>query len=129
MKTAICDQLGIQAPIFAFTHCRDVVVEVSSRRLRRIRCGRFYRRAIKKELDWIDAQIGDKPYGVDIVIPNKYEGMDDIEPDEMLKHLEAMILQEHRDFAENLLSSHGVPAMPEDAEGPEGGLGLDRRNG
>ncbi|WP_231965037.1 hypothetical protein, partial [Mycobacterium sp. E3339] len=24
MHTAICDELGIEFPIFAFTHCRDV---------------------------------------------------------------------------------------------------------
>lgn len=29
MHTAICDELGIEFPIFAFTHCRDVVVAVS----------------------------------------------------------------------------------------------------
>ncbi len=123
MKTPICEKLGIEAPIFAFTHCRDVVVEVSKAGgLGVLGAVGFTAEQLKKELDWIDAHIGDKPYGVDIVIPNKYEGMDDIDPAEMLKNLEAMIPQEHRDFAENLLSSHGVPAMPEDTEGPEGGL-------
>ena len=29
MRTPICDELGIEFPIFAFTHCRDVVVAVS----------------------------------------------------------------------------------------------------
>ena len=29
MRTPICDDLGIEFPIFAFTHCRDVVVAVS----------------------------------------------------------------------------------------------------
>ena len=29
MKTDICKKLGIEYPIFAFTHCRDVVVAVS----------------------------------------------------------------------------------------------------
>ena len=29
MQTEICQKLGIDVPIFAFTHCRDVVVEVS----------------------------------------------------------------------------------------------------
>ncbi len=30
MHTALCDELGIEfPPIFAFTHCRDVVVAVS----------------------------------------------------------------------------------------------------
>jgi len=29
MRTPICDDLGIEFPIFAFTHCRDVVVAVA----------------------------------------------------------------------------------------------------
>ena len=29
MHTPICDELNIEFPIFAFTHCRDVVVAVS----------------------------------------------------------------------------------------------------
>jgi len=123
MKTKICEQLGIEAPIFAFTHCRDVVVEVSKAGgLGVLGAVGFTQEQLKQELDWIDAHIGDKPYGVDIVIPQKYEGMDDVSAEQMLANLEAMIPQEHRDFAENLLSSHGVPPMPDDAEGPEGGL-------
>ena len=29
VKNEICERLGIEHPIFAFTHCRDVVVAVS----------------------------------------------------------------------------------------------------
>ena len=29
MRTPICDRLGIELPIFAFSHCRDVVAAVS----------------------------------------------------------------------------------------------------
>ena len=29
MRTALTEMFNIEAPIFAFTHCRDVVVEVS----------------------------------------------------------------------------------------------------
>ena len=29
MRTELCDRLGIEFPIFAFTHCRDVVAAVS----------------------------------------------------------------------------------------------------
>ena len=77
MHTALCDELGIEFPIFAFTHCRDVVVAVS-------KAGGFgvlgavgyTPEQLEIELNWIDEHIGDHPYGVDIVIPNKYEGMD-----------------------------------------------------
>jgi NAD(P)H-dependent flavin oxidoreductase YrpB (nitropropane dioxygenase family) len=29
MKSPICDMLGIEFPLFAFSHCRDVVAAVS----------------------------------------------------------------------------------------------------
>jgi NAD(P)H-dependent flavin oxidoreductase YrpB (nitropropane dioxygenase family) len=122
MKTTICKQLGIDVPIFAFTHCRDVVVEVSKAGgLGVLGAVGFTAEQLKAELDWIDAHIGDKPYGVDIVIPQKYEGMGEESADDMLAKLEAMIPQAHRDFAEKLLHDHGVPPFP-DNSGPKGGL-------
>ena len=62
------------------------------------------------ELNWIDEHIGDHPYGVDIVIPNKYEGMDaDMSTEDLTKMLQDMVPQAHLDFARNLLIDHGVP--------------------
>jgi NAD(P)H-dependent flavin oxidoreductase YrpB (nitropropane dioxygenase family) len=122
MKTELCDKLGIEVPIFAFTHCRDVVVEVSKAGgLGVLGAVGFTVEQLREELDWIDEHIGDKPYAVDIVIPQKYEGMDEKDPDKLLESLESMVTQEHRDFAEKLLTDHGVPAMPDDG-GPKGGL-------
>ncbi len=44
------------------------------------------------ELNWIDEHIGDHNYGVDIVIPNKYEGMDaNLSADELAKMLQDMV--------------------------------------
>lgn len=54
--------------------------------------------------------IGDHTYGVDIAIPNKYEGMDsDLSADELTKTLQDMVPQKHVDFARKILSDHGVP--------------------
>src|SRR6476659_2989971 len=111
MRTPICNDLGIEYPIFAFTHCRDVVVAVS-------KAGGFgvlgavgyTPEQLEIELKWIDENIGDHTYGVDIVIPNKYEGMDsDLSADELTKTLQDMVPQEHVDFARKILSDHGVP--------------------
>ena len=30
MRTEVCKELGIEYPIFAFSHCRDVVAAVSN---------------------------------------------------------------------------------------------------
>jgi NAD(P)H-dependent flavin oxidoreductase YrpB (nitropropane dioxygenase family) len=77
VRTQICDDLGIEFPIFAFTHCRDVVVAVSKAGgFGVLGAVGFTPEQLEIELNWIDENIGDRPYGVDIVIPNKYEGMD-----------------------------------------------------
>ncbi|MBW2359267.1 MAG: nitronate monooxygenase [Deltaproteobacteria bacterium] len=122
MRSELCERLGIEVPIFAFTHCRDVVVAVSEAGgLGVLGAVGFTAEQLGRELDWIDAHIGGKPYAVDIVIPQRYEGMDETDPDKLRKRLESMIPAEHRKFAEELLSSHGVPPMPDEG-GPKGGL-------
>ena len=114
MRTPICDELGIEFPIFAFTHCRDVVVAVSKAGgFGVLGAVGFSPEQLEIELDWIDEHIGDHPYGVDIVIPNKYEGMNaDIPTDELTKMLQDMVPQAHLDFARKVLTDHGVP-LPE----------------
>ena len=111
MRTPICDELGIEFPIFAFTHCRDVVVAVSKAGgFGVLGAVGFSPEQLEIELNWIDEHIGDLPYGVDIVIPNKYEGMDaDMSTDDLTKMLQEMVPQAHLDFARKLLNDHGVP--------------------
>jgi NAD(P)H-dependent flavin oxidoreductase YrpB (nitropropane dioxygenase family) len=116
MRTAICDDFGVEFPIFAFTHCRDVVVAVS-------RAGGFgvlgavgfTPEQLEIELRWIDEHIGDRPYGVDTVIPSRYEGMDaGLAAEELTRMLQAMVPQQHLDFARKILADHGIP-VPDDA--------------
>jgi NAD(P)H-dependent flavin oxidoreductase YrpB (nitropropane dioxygenase family) len=65
---------------------------------------------LEVELSWIDENIGDRPYGVDIVIPNKYEGMDsDMSGEELAEMLRKLVPLEHLDFGRKLLADHGVP--------------------
>ena len=114
MSKALCDRLGIDYPIFAFTHCRDVVVAVSKAGgIGVLGAVGFSPAQLKEELDWIDEHIGDKNYGVDIVIPEKYEGMGDLNADEMEAQLWKMVPKEHMDFAQKLLADAGVPAWPD----------------
>lgn len=75
MRTEICDRLGIEFPIFAFTHCRDVAAAVSNAGgLGVLGAVGFTAEQLEVELTWLDEHVGDKPYGVDLVIPSKYEG-------------------------------------------------------
>ena len=115
MQTDLAKKLGIEFPIFAFTHCRDVVVAVSKAGgLGVLGAVGFTPEQLEVELDWIDEHIGDKPYGVDIVIPGKYEGMGATDADKLEADLKALIPQEHRDFVQKLLAEHDVPDIPEE---------------
>ena len=55
MHTELCDRLGIEFPIFAFTHCRDVVAAVSQAGgFGVLGVVGFSPEQIATELDWID---------------------------------------------------------------------------
>jgi len=117
MHTPICDELGIEFPIFAFTHCRDVVVAVSKAGgFGVLGAVGFTPEQLEIELNWIDDNIGDHPYGVDIVIPNKYEGMDtDMSGEELAEMLKKLVPSAHLDFAKKILADHGVPTADADS--------------
>jgi NAD(P)H-dependent flavin oxidoreductase YrpB (nitropropane dioxygenase family) len=115
MQTEVAKQLGIEFPIFAFTHCRDVVAAVSKAGgFGVLGAVGFSPEQLAIELDWIDEHVGDSPYGVDIVIPGKYEGMGELDPVKLEADLRAMIPQQHREFVEQILGDHGVPQLPEE---------------
>jgi NAD(P)H-dependent flavin oxidoreductase YrpB (nitropropane dioxygenase family) len=115
MKTPLCDRLGIEFPIFAFTHCRDVVAAVSNAGgFGVLGAVGFTPEQLEIELKWIDEHVGDKPYGVDIVIPGKYEGMGEMDPAKLEQELKKMIPLQHREFCAKILADHGVPELPSD---------------
>lgn len=117
MHTPVCEELNIEFPIFAFTHCRDVVVAVSKAGgFGVLGAVGFTPEQLEIELNWIDEHIGDHTYGVDIVIPNKYEGMDaNMSTEELTKMLQSLVPPQHLDFAKKLLSDHGVPVDDADS--------------
>ncbi|MEI8305096.1 MAG: nitronate monooxygenase family protein [Burkholderiales bacterium] len=106
MNSSLCRRLGISFPLFAFSHCRDVIAEVS-------RAGGFgvlgivghTPESVKIELDWLDARVGDAPYGVDLLVPGKLDAKEGgLSPAE----IEARIPPEHRRHVERILRDHGV---------------------
>ena len=70
MKSPICDILNIEFPLVAFTHCRDVVVEVSKAGgMGVLGAAGLTPKQLEIELAWIDEHIDGKPYGVDLIVP------------------------------------------------------------
>jgi len=115
MHTELCDRFGIEFPIFAFTHCRDVVAAVSQAGgFGVLGAVGFSPEQLEIELKWIDEHVGDKPYGVDLVIPGKYEGMGEMDPQKLEEQLRKMIPPQHREFVQKILADHGVPDLPPD---------------
>ncbi|MEN8182719.1 MAG: nitronate monooxygenase family protein [Myxococcota bacterium] len=113
MRTELCERLGIEFPIFAFTHCRDVAAAVSQAGgFGVLGAVGFSAEQLEIELRWIDEHVGDKPYGVDIVIPGKYEGQGELDAEKLEAKLRAAIPHGHREFAEKLLAAHDVPELP-----------------
>jgi NAD(P)H-dependent flavin oxidoreductase YrpB (nitropropane dioxygenase family) len=113
MRTELCDRLGLEFPIFAFSHCRDVVAAVcKAGGFGVLGAVGFPPEQLEIELKWIDAHVGDKTYGVDIVIPGKYEGMGEIDPKKLEEQLLAAIPPQHRAYADRILAEHGVPKLP-----------------
>ncbi len=69
MKSPVCDLLGIEFPLFAFSHCRDVVVEVSKAGgMGVLGATGFTPEQLEVELAWIDDHVQGYPYGVDLIV-------------------------------------------------------------
>ncbi|MCC6472298.1 MAG: nitronate monooxygenase [Burkholderiales bacterium] len=109
MRTPICERLGCEVPIFAFTHCRDVVVEVTKAGGYGVLGALTYSpEQFEIELRWIDEHVGGRPYGVDIVIPNKY----DKEAAKAPGPLKELIPEKQRAFVREMLDAAGIPPLP-----------------
>jgi NAD(P)H-dependent flavin oxidoreductase YrpB (nitropropane dioxygenase family) len=106
LNSPICDLLGIEFPLVAFTHCRDVVVEVSKAGgFGVLGAAGYNAETLEIELNWIDEHIDGMPYGVDLIAPTSMAVTDDnSSPEEVL----AMVPEEHRDFARGVLARHEI---------------------
>jgi NAD(P)H-dependent flavin oxidoreductase YrpB (nitropropane dioxygenase family) len=110
-KTPICERLGLDAPVFAFSKAPAVVAAVSKAGgLGVLGAVAYTVDQLREALDWIDAHADGKPYGVDVVMPAKHEGKQagGFDP----KQLEQLISPRHRAFVDELLARHEVPALP-----------------
>ncbi len=104
LHTKLCDMLGIEFPIIAFTHCKDVVAAV-------VNAGGFSVLGeamhtpdeITADIKWIRERVGTKPFGIDLVLPasSPMSGT--------LEELEANIPETHRAFAAQIKEKYNVP--------------------
>jgi len=104
LRTKLCEMLGIELPVVAFTHSTDVAVAA-------INAGGFavlgeaMRTAdeIEADIRRIRDRVDGKPFGVDLVLPKSAP------PSGTPEALMAEIPDAHRDFARGIKEKYGVP--------------------
>lgn len=107
MRNRLCETFGIEAPIFTFSHCRDVVVEVSKAGgLGVLGLARMSAQRVDAELQWIDDHIGGRPYGIDILMPTTYQ---DAGEGEAKHDADRLLPAEHLAFVRGMRDRAGVP--------------------
>lgn len=118
MRTPICDMFGIEFPLVAFSHCRDVVAAVTNAGGMGVLGAVAYTpESLEHELAWIDGQVGGRPYGVDVLVPGKLaEGAEEADAGKYIP-------EEHRAFLADLLTRYGVEPLPGEDAGAVHGSG------
>jgi NAD(P)H-dependent flavin oxidoreductase YrpB (nitropropane dioxygenase family) len=114
MHTSLCDSIGIEYPIFAFTHCRDVAAAVTKAGgLGVLGAVGMSPEQLEIELNWMDEHVDGMPYGVDVVMPQKSLDVHGGNRDELVGQIRSMIDQEHWDFVAELMERFELPPLPE----------------
>ena len=125
MKNRLTEMFGIEYPLFAFSHCRDVVAAVTNAGgMGVLGALAFSPEGLEMELNWIDEHVNGRPYGVDVVMPVKTVDRDAgiADTSDIGAKLREYIDQEHWDYVDKILADHGVTPVA-DAE-LESGAGL-----
>jgi len=108
MNNRLCEMFGIDVPIFAFSHCRDVVVEVSrAGGMGVLGMARMSPARLREELRWIDEHIDGRPYGIDVLMPTTYTDAGEAKFD-----ADKLFPEEHLNFVRGLLDAAGIPPLP-----------------
>jgi len=122
MKSPICDLLEIEFPLVAFTHCRDVVVEVSKAGgMGVLGAAGYGPEQLEIELNWIDDHIDGNPYGVDLIAPTSMVDKDETKSAE---ELAGMVPLEMKQFAAGILARHNIDTSDIYDNGPRGRGGM-----
>ena len=107
MRTAVTELLGISHPLLAFSHSERVVREVSrAGGMGVLGAAQLTAEELERKLAWLDAELGEVPYGVDLLLPG---GGSDRSREEFV----AAVPPEHRAFVDSVLARNAVPELEE----------------
>lgn len=104
LHTKLCDSLGIEYPIVAFTHCKDVAAAV-------INAGGFAVMGqthlstdqMAADIKWLRQNTGGRPFGIDLVFPAS------VPPKATIDELLAQIPKPQREFVEDMKKKYKIP--------------------
>lgn len=119
IQTKLTEMMGLEYPIVAFTHCKDVAVAVSEAGGLGV-LGQLTATPdeIAANVRWMRDRLGGKPFGVDLVFPAS------VPPSANLEDLSAQIPDEYRAFVNGIMERHSLPPPKSNAEMP--GFGISR---
>jgi NAD(P)H-dependent flavin oxidoreductase YrpB (nitropropane dioxygenase family) len=110
VRTPFTDLVGVAHPIVGFNRSPAVVAAVTNAGgLGVLAASAFTARELDAQLTWIEEQVGGRPYGVDLLVPEKFAAGD---PGNLIASLRAQIPQAHLDFVADLLERYGIPEAP-----------------
>jgi len=110
VRTPFTDLVGVAHPIVGFNRSPAVVAAVTNAGgLGVLAASAFTARELDAQLTWIEEQVGGRPYGVDLLVPEKFAAGD---PGNLIASLRAQIPQAHLDFVADLLERYGIPEDP-----------------
>ena len=103
LRTRLCEEYGCEYPIVAFCHTKEVVAAVTNAGgIGVLGTTQLLKDEFRRDVRWIRDQVGDKPFGIDTLLPATFQ-------EGNVEDLEAMIPQEHRDFVERLQLDNEIP--------------------
>lgn len=128
MNNAVCRMTGCEFPLFAFSHCRDVVLAVSKAGgFGVLGATAFTPDRLEEELAWLDAHIDGAPYGVDVLVPETVDPY--VARFTSNAQRAGAISAEHRRFTAELLNRYGIDAAADDVVAERGSGGITPENG
>src|SRR5258706_5416520 len=92
LRTRLCEEYGVEYPIVAFAHTKDVIAAVcNAGGIGVLGATSMSPEEIRSSIHWIRERIGDKPFGLDLLLPASFvEGN--------AADLEAQIPEGHREI-------------------------------
>ena len=113
MRTKVTEMLGVEFPILAFSHCRDVIAAVT-------KAGGFgvlgavahTPEQLDIDLGWIEEQTRRGRYGVDLLLPVNYAGAAQGGLD--AGAVRQLLPAAQQEFVDDILRRYEVPEIPAD---------------